>query len=243
MTANHFDKIADVYNNVWHFSDQYKEWMLSHITSRLKLDKEDYFIDIGGGTGTFTKLVSAYAELSKTPLCVEPSREMCAKAEECGGVRIMCEDANEFVNRNMQYDKVLIKEAIHHVKDRGHLWSGLFTHLSVGGRILIVTRPQNIPMPLFKAAKEAFHRNQPPYDIFVDELKSKGFSVESNTDTYRFFLDKEIWYSMIRSRFMSDLAEFSDDEIESGIQEIDADFQSETMGIDDTIVFISASKF
>ena len=216
--------------------------MLSHITRHLELEKDDVFVDIGGGTGVFTKLVSTHAELESTPFCIDPSKEMCAKAEASGGIHVICEDANKFVSRNMDYDKVLIKEAIHHIKDRRHLWNGLFSHLRFGGRVLVVTRPQITPMPLFKAAKDAFFKNQPPCEFLVDELKSEGFLVKSNIDTYSLVLDKKIWYSMIKSRFMSDLAGFSDDEIKHGILEIDSIFPGGTIKIDDSIVFVFASK-
>jgi len=239
---NHFDKIADIYNKVWYFSDQYQEWMLDHIMDRLEFNKEDVFVDIGGGTGKFTMLISTHAGLTKPPFCVEPSKEMCAKAEEEGGAQIICEDANGFVNRDMRYDKVLIKESIHHIHDRDHLWNGLYRQLQRDGKILIVTRPQNTPMPLFNAAKEVFFINQPPYAAFVDELNITGFSVEFSIDTYSFTLKKEVWNLMIRSRFLSDLTGFSHDEIENGIQEINSKFLGDTIRIDDAIVFISAWK-
>lgn len=240
--VNHFDKIAGVYNKVWHFSDHYKEWMIDYIKGLLILHKNDAFVDIGGGTGTFTNLLSVHAGLIKPPVCVEPSIKMCSKVNEDIDIKIINQDANEFINLGMIYDKVLIKEAIHHVKDRYHLWNGLFEQLCNNGRVLVVTRPQYTPMPLFKMAKEAFFRNQPPYEVFVDELRSIGFSVEATTDTYSFSLDKETWNSMIRNRFLSDLAGFSDDEIEIGIQEIDSEFPGDSIIVNDTIIFITARK-
>jgi SAM-dependent methyltransferase len=239
---NHFDNIADIYNKIWHFSDQYQEWIVTQISNRLAFCKEDVFVDIGAGTGKFTTLISTRAGFITPPLCVEPSKEMCAKAEENGGVRVICEDANGFINMAMRYDKILIKEVIHHVQDREHLWNGLYQQLQSGGRILVVTRPQNTTIPIFNAAKDEFFRNQPPYSAFVEELRKKEFAVEFNIDTYSFTLKKEAWKIMIRSRFLSDLKVFSDDEIENGIQEIDSKFSEDNITIDDTLVFITAWK-
>ena len=81
---------------------------------------------------------------------------MCTKTEARGGIHVAREDASKIVSRNTGYDKVIIKQAIHHIKDRRHLWDCLFSHLSFGGMIFVVTRPQITPTPLLKAAKDVF---------------------------------------------------------------------------------------
>lgn len=239
---SHFDKIADVYNKVWHFSDNYKEWMLNNIVNSLKFDKNDIFIDIGGGTAVYTQLIADTVHLKNKAYCVEPSIEMSKVAKENTNMNVFNEDGNQFSERKLNYDKVLLKEVIHHIKDRKSLWTNLNSRMNKKGRILIVTRPQKIKMPLFTAAKEAFYQNQPPYETFVTELLEASFDVDVKIDSYCFDLDKEVWFNMLRQRFMSDLGKFTDKEIENGISEIKNNITSNTLKIKDEIIFITASK-
>lgn len=239
---NHFDSIADVYNSVWHFSDNYNKWMLDNILVALELNKNDILVDIGGGTGTFTELIAHNTNLKNKPYCVEPSIEMSNIAKKNTDVNVYNEDGNKFSERLLTYNKVLLKEVIHHINDRKSLWNNIHKRMSENGRILIVTRPQKVKLPLFDAAKEAFYKNQPPYEKFVQELSEASFEVDVKIDSYSFELDKDIWFDMIRQRFMSDLGKFTDQEIEDGINEIKQNIQKEKIEIEDVIIYITALK-
>jgi hypothetical protein len=57
---------------------------------------------------------------------------------------------------------------------------------------------------------------------------------------YPFTLDKAVWFEMIRNRFMSDLAGFTDAEIEAGLIEIDRKYPAKDIEIPDNIIYISA---
>jgi 2-polyprenyl-3-methyl-5-hydroxy-6-metoxy-1,4-benzoquinol methylase len=239
---NHFDSIADVYNSVWHFSNDYKKWMLHNILIALELNKDDILVDIGGGTGAYTELIAHKTKLKNKPYCVEPSIEMSNIAKKNTDVNVYNEDGNKFSERSLMYDKVLLKEVIHHIKDRKLLWCNLNNHINKKGRILIVTRPQKIKLPLFDAAKETFYKNQPPYEKFVQELSKASFDVDVKIDSYTLELDKEVWFNMIRKRFMSDLAKFTDKEIEYGVNEIKHNIEKEKIEIEDVIIYITALK-
>jgi ubiquinone/menaquinone biosynthesis C-methylase UbiE len=76
---NHFDAIADVFNRIWYFSDEYKDFITQHILSDLSLSQQDTLADIGGGTGSFTSRLSTEANLLKA-YCIEPSSAMCEEA-------------------------------------------------------------------------------------------------------------------------------------------------------------------
>jgi len=240
--GNHFDQIANVYDRIWHFSNNYKKWMLTHILEFLKFDVYDNFVDIGGGTGAYTKSICDKAHLVNFPYCVEPSLEMSNVAKINKDIKIFNEDANCFSKRALRYDKVLLKEVVHHIKNRDDLWFDLYDRLNEDGKILIITRPRKIKMPLFDAAKKVFFQNQPPYELFIDELEAVGFKVDVKFDSYFFDLSLETWSSMIRKRFMSNLGKFSCEEIEEGIEEIKSNIKSNVINIEDDIIFITASK-
>jgi len=238
--TNHFDSIADIYDKVWHFSAQYQTLMLENITGLLELDKDDSLADLGGGTGAYTRLIHATAGLRQA-YCIEPSKAMYLEACKVAGIEARCADAEGFMEMDLPFTKVLLKEAIHHIPARENLWCHLRNKLPANGRILIVTRPQDIALPLFEAAKEAFRRKQPHRETLLRELETCGFETSIKTHPFRFFLDKNTWFDMIRSRFMSDLAGFTEAEIEAGITEIDAHYPGTELEIPDTILYIVAS--
>jgi len=239
--SNHFDSIADVFNRVWHFSDGYKDFVISHILSDLDLSSSDTLADIGGGTGSFTSRLAKEANLMRA-YCVEPSSAMCSEAEKIPDITAVCADAHEFTTMSYPYSKLLFKEVIHHIKDRERLWLKTFEQLPKGGRLLIITRPQTVAFPFFITLRRAFAQNQPDPSLFESELTKIGFNIHTEQRSHTFTLPKKTWFEMLRHRFMSDIAPFSDEEIEKGIREIDADYPEDTVDIIDHLIFITASK-
>jgi len=238
--TNHFDAIADIYNKAWYFSKDYQDTMLANIIGLLRLNRDDSLVDLGGGTGVYTRLIQQTAGLRKA-YCVEPSEKMWLEACKLDGIEALHADAEQFMGLELDFNKVLVKEAIHHIPAREDLWRYLRERLPGSGSILIVTRPQDIALPLFEQAKEAFRRKQPRQETLTDELAACGFMAEAKAHPFEFTLGKETWFDMIRKRFMSDLAGFTETEIEAGLREIDARYPGETVRIPDTILYIAAS--
>lgn len=239
--SNHFDSIAELFNRIWYFSDAYKNFVITHILSDLELSAHDILVDIGGGTGSFTSRLAHEANLSKA-YCVEPSRAMCDEASKLENISAVCSDAHAFIASSTPFTKMLFKEVIHHIPQREHFYSDLYAALPESGKILIITRPQQIAFPFFKAAKEAFAANQPSQESIESELREGGFHVITHPRSHTFTLPKEEWYTMLRHRFMSDLGVFSDEEIEEGIEEIEDNYPHETIDIVDNLLFILATK-
>lgn len=239
--SNHFDTIADVFNRIWYFSDDYKDFVIQHIVNDLTLSEKDILADIGGGTGTFTSRLRNEAHLQQA-YCIEPASAMCAEASKLSDITAICADAHTFIASNNPFTKILLKEVIHHITDRERFWNNVHKALPNGGKLLIITRPQHIAFPFFNAAKEAFARNQPPHEFFETELRSCGFKVETHMRDHTFTLPKESWYEMLRHRFMSDLGVFSDGEIEAGIDEIEINYPDKSIDIIDNLIFITATK-
>lgn len=238
--VNHFDTIADIYNTAWHFSEDYQNTMLGNIIELLRLAPEDILADIGGGTGVYTRLLHDAVGLRKA-YCIEPARNMWREAAKLAGIEAFCADAEGFMELGLDCNKVLVKEAIHHIPSRRTLWRHLREKLPATGRLLIVTRPQDTALPLFEQAKAVFRQKQPHHGTLIEELKAEGFAASLRTQPYVFQLGKETWFGMIRNRFMSDLAGFTGAEIEEGIREVDARHPGDTVAIPDTILYIAAS--
>lgn len=238
---DHYNTLAQKFNELWQFSSDYKEFVVARIKYLLDLSSKDVFVDIGGGTGTFTERLYKEVPLCKA-YCIEPSHEMSAKASEIEGLDALCTDADGFISLQLHYSKVLFKEVVHHLQERALLWKNLYNQLPHGGKILIITRPQEVKFPFWQEAKLAFKANQPSSDLLHQELVESGFHVDVDYGLHTFELSKEEWYVMLRHRFMSDLAPFSDDEIECGIREIETICTEPMLQMNDHLIFITASK-
>ena len=241
--TNHYKNIAEEFNDVWEFSIDYKKWAVDKISKYLQLNKEDIFVDVGGGTGMFTDMIQQKNQMKKA-YCIEPEKSMCAIAEKYTSFKTICGDAFYFITTlKYPYSKILFKEVIHHINNRALLWKNIYNSVQPHGRILIYTRPQNIKFPLFNKAKDRFKQNQPAYELLVDELQACGFSVNINIESFTFKIPKEKWFHMLHSRFMSDLSSFTDQEIDEGISEIKKYYGNpEVYTLTDEIVFLSAYK-
>ena len=239
-SIDHFSKISNKYEELWMFSKEYEQQMLSNILSRLSFSIDDKFVDIGGGNGKYTLNVARKAHLCNEPICVEPSN-LADIAKENTNLFVYKEDAISFAKRDKKYDKVLIKEAIHHIPNRTEFFKELKKRLPLNGKLLIVTRPQHPPLPFFKKQKEIFASGQPHHDEIAKELLTAGFKVEITNDFFTFEMEKERWFNLQRERFMSDLSKLTDDEIEDGIKELSQEFQDkDKIEITDEIIYILA---
>jgi hypothetical protein len=121
-----------------------------------------------------------------------------------------------------RFDAIVIKEAIHHVSasDRPGALRGLAALLAPRGRIVVVMLPTRIDYPLFSTALKLFEQHQPdPADI-ADILTGAGLQTELTYDSFPLSFTKQRYAGMIRDRYMSLLASFTDAEPERGIAEI-----------------------
>jgi len=106
--TNHFDSIADVFNRIWYFSDDYKDFVIKHIIGDMSLSHNDILADIGGGTGTFTSRLMNEANLRKA-YCIEPSSAMCDEASKLENITALCSDAHTFLTSKTPFTKMLLK--------------------------------------------------------------------------------------------------------------------------------------
>lgn len=234
----HYENLAENFDRAWFFTEDYQAWMSEKILKFLEFKPDDLLVDIGAGTGIYTARIHALGGGKVAPVCVEPSSKMAAVAMANHGLSVYQEDAHTFSRHPMKYDKVLVKETIHHIENRVQLWQGLRRNLCDNGRVLVVTRPQTIQWPLFRAAKEMFARNQPAADCLAVDMEKAGFSIGIYSESFKLKLPRKKWFEMLRTRFISDLSRFSDEEIEAGVSELTAKYPDETIEIEDSLLFI-----
>jgi SAM-dependent methyltransferase len=236
----HYARLADDFDQVWQFSPTYEAWMVSAIVQTLTLNPQDCFVDFGGGTGRFTQAIHLCAQPRKS-YCVEPDAGMCEYARLRPELSVLQADDLTFVSAPLNYDALLVKEVIHHLSNRLAFWQGVKQQLNPTGNILLVTRPQNTPLALFDAAKIVFAQHQPSVDLLISELHEASFNTSVSVKSFDFSKTKDDWFAMLRARFMSDLAGFSDDDIEAGIASLNLRHSGDYIEMTDELIFISAN--
>jgi len=239
-TQAHYDRLADRYDENWAYGPDFIAWMTGCILSRLDLSSGDRAADIGCGTGLYAKSLAGQAE---RVVCADPSAKMLEQLPKDEAYVPVQASAEDVVSGDVRlpyerFDAVLVKEAIHHVGDRPAVLDGLAGLLAPGGRLLVVMLPTRIDYPLFADALELFERLQPDSADVAAELRQAGLEVELTYDSFPLSFSKERYLAMVRSRYMSLLSSFDDQQIEQGIAEIDARYPGDRLGFSDRFAFV-----
>ena len=171
-------------------------------------------------------------QLEQPLICVDPVKEMLdiAIKNKIPNIETICESAEQFSQRDIRYDKLLIKGTIHHfpVNKLRQIFSGISKQLSKSGLILIEKTPgtqQTKGYPSFeKALKLHSQLFSGLTDILVNLLRDLGFEVSSTIVGGKRKISKVEAIDNIRNRYTSTLGLLSDQEIQAGIEEVDRNF-------------------
>lgn len=174
-------------------------------------------------------------------------------AAQVGFCKASAEDFADSSKRPFQeFHQVLLKEVAHHLKDRPQIFRGFYDCLVPSPKdrhsLLIITRPQkDIDYPLWEEARDVWAKNQPSSEEFVSELEGAGFTnVEQTTERYPCSIPLERWQSMVKNRFWSTFAGFSDEELAIACANMPEYEKSRirdgSIHFEDRLLFISASK-
>ncbi|NEQ15250.1 MAG: class I SAM-dependent methyltransferase [Moorea sp. SIO3E2] len=239
----HYKRIGSIYDDLWSYSENYIRFMGLKISEYLRLTSTDSLVDLGCGTGLFTQAIPKEIQLKNPIICVDPSEEMLSQIPLSPQYQIMAVDAINFVSETSGYNKVYMKEAIHHIDNKELLFSSLFEKLTSGGMFLLILLPPTIEYPLFKAALERYERGQPNYNDLTSLLEKVGFNVSVNFVEYLQSIPKEQYLKMVANRYMSLLSFFDDQQLQEGLAEISEKYaQQSILEFPDRFVFITATK-
>jgi ubiquinone/menaquinone biosynthesis C-methylase UbiE len=220
VVQRHYRNLAEKYDFFLSYSPEFVRHMTGRMIEKLQLEADDRFVDLGGGTGIYSADILEQVPLRHPILLVDPFEEMLARAPDDPRLCRVHADALGFAARQGTYDKVLMKEAVHHVSDRARLFEDLFARLAPGGRLLLVHIPPRIDYPLFRAALERSLCWHADPDALAALLEEAGFAVERDVFEHRHLLTRETYFGMVRGRYMSLLSSFTDEEVEAGLAEM-----------------------
>ena len=218
----HYRRLGPNYSALLTYSPGFVRTLTTKMVAKLRLVPGDRLVDLGCGTGIYTTDLLDQVPLQQPVLGVDPYSEMLDSIPEDAHVERICEDALAFSRRAGRFDKVLIKETIHHIDDRAELFANIHERLNPGGVLLLVHVPPAVQYPLFQAALERCLGWHAEPDELVEELGDAGFRVERDHLDYRHTMPKDRYHDMVRHCYMSVLTSFSDDELAAGIREMEA---------------------
>ncbi|OQP55846.1 hypothetical protein A4H97_19820 [Niastella yeongjuensis] len=226
---DHYTNLASHYDEYYRYSDDYINYFTNKIVEDLPIKNYETIVEVGSGTGIFAKEV-----LNKVPsiqmICVDNSYMMLTRNKD-KRIKQVCRDAVEFSKESHVYDRVYMKEFIHHIQkeDRLQLFKGLHQQLTSNGSILILLEPRRLNYPLFEEALSRFERKQPSRVEIISYLQLAGFTTSFNIISYPIILSKTKYIEMVRNRYMSVLETFTDEELENGIESIHGSQKNEEL--------------
>lgn len=239
--TEHYRHLSHYYDELWTYSPKFIAVMAKEICHRLQAKVSDRLVDLGGGTGIYSKAIAELLQPQHKILCVDPSREMLDRVNS-ERVETRCQDAISFTEERATYNKVFMKEAIHHIVEKDRLFKNLYRQLPRGGIFLLLLLPPTIEYPLFSAALKIYEQNQPNYRDLVRQLESAGFKVLTDFFAYPLAIDRDRYLNMVKMRYMSLLSRFSNAEIARGIAEIETKYPEDVLHFQDRFVSIVAIK-
>ncbi|MCH2047023.1 MAG: methyltransferase domain-containing protein [Trichodesmium sp. ALOHA_ZT_67] len=242
-SKNHYQNIANIYDNLWSYSPDYIKFTTQKIIQYLHLNATDTLVDIGCGTGIYSKEILHQIQLQQPIICVDNSAEMVGKIPANSRLNPIEMDGVKFSQKPGIYNKILLKEAIHHIKEKFILFQNLYQRLTPGGIFLLLLWPPTIEHPLFTEALESYEKKQPHYQEMINLLQQVGFVVDMDIIEYPLELPKSQYFEMVENCYMSLLSEFNDAELAEGLKEIEEKYQDKSvLKFSDRMVFIIATK-
>ena len=233
--AHYEGHTANSYESAFFYEEgAYTQYLCDLVAQRLGLEKNSTgtLVDIGGGTGNFTRMLVEKAPKINA-IVVDPflPESSSSSGDQVKFVKASAEaymepatvDDWRWQQKNSQ---VLLKEVIHHLekKDRPAIFQGMLQSAAASTEqqpstpaLLIITRPQReIDYPLWKEARDIWAANQPHVNELMMDLRKAGFqTVDYTVEAYPCEISLKRWQAMVRQRFWSTFANFTDSELEA----------------------------
>ncbi|MDI3312971.1 MAG: class I SAM-dependent methyltransferase [Mycobacterium sp.] len=243
-TSGHYARLACVYDRHWACSSAFLDWMNGLIVEYLQPVASSQVVDVGCGTGLYCR---GLGDVAARVICVDPCADMLAQLPEKAAyvpVQATAEDlaAGRATLPVHPVNRLLIKEAVHHFCDPGSTLAGLARLLAEDGRLLIIMLPTRIEYPLFRSALKLFESLQPEPEVVAGYLRDAGLRTSVSYESFPRRFPTPRYLEMVKSRYLSVLSEFGDDELDAGVDEIRKTHPSEVLCFTDRFAFVLGSK-
>ena len=239
----HYTRLAKDYDDFLYYSPEFVRALTSMMIEKLQLKESDQLVDLGCGTGMYSLDILQQVKLQKPIIGVDPFAEMLAKIPQDAPIERVQQDGLMFSEQPGTYDKILIKETVHHIAEREALFANLYQRLKPGGILLLVHVPPNVQYPIFeKALQRCLDWHADP-DELTSQLQQAGFKVERDALDYLHTIPKSHYFKMVRGCYMSVLTSLSQQELHEGLQEMELTHaHTDTLQFFDHFDYITARR-
>ena len=236
------------------FGSEYEKMMCHMVHKYLELDTDDRMCYVGDNKGSLVSLLQNRFCLVEPVTAVVPGHIHYEESprHKMLAIKISHTGAEEFfrvesTKRPAQFDKVLLKDAIHYFDNPKEAFRNIFSTLSQDrGKLLIVHRPAFMnTLPLFSDAKERMLQNDEPYMGIIQDLQSCNLDVRWEIECLPVVMPKTKWLAMVKERFPQQLESVSQYEVGGGIRELTEGvlkYGGDMVEFTDRLLFITAQK-
>ncbi|MEA2043686.1 MAG: methyltransferase domain-containing protein [Bacteroidota bacterium] len=239
----HYEQLANNFDRFWKPSEENFNKIVSKIIDLLELRNNDNFLDLGCGTGLFTKAISNKVNL-KTVSCVDFSDKMLKNLKQDNKVKTIKADMVDNFVKDEEHNKVLLKESIHHIGFNNDFLNALHRKLINNTKVLIVDLDfDNKTFPFSKKMKNSDIQYQDLLKKQIKEIENKQINIKTEELTITSKLYKNLFVEKIQKRYLSSFSFLTDKEISDEIDFIQNRYKNqENINFNEKYIFYKLSK-
>jgi len=259
VTSSHYEAhSAESYEQAYFYEPgAYQQYLVRLVQDRFQLQDTAkgplHILDIGGGTGNFAQALVEETPQHRVTVVdpfLDPTRSTSSQLSFVkAGAEAFLSSRTDAEDWRQDFQGILLKEVVHHLKDRVKIFQGMHQELPTAGSLLIITRPQvDIDYPLWSEARVVWKKNQPSSQELRKDLEQAGFSsIDESLESYPCSISFARWQEMVQNRFWSTFSNFSDPELQDACQRMATEHKERidekgVIHFEDRLVFLLAKK-
>ncbi|MDC0235766.1 class I SAM-dependent methyltransferase [Candidatus Pelagibacter sp.] len=225
-------------NKTWLSSQRYILSFNRFILKQIKLDRNSRVLDIGCGRGKIISNLSNKLKLHNKPIGIDIENHK----DKSKKIIFKKTDALSFVSKTkINFDLILIKQTIHLVKKNqiNKLLLICKNKLNTNGKIIILSLdPHKNEIPSFDLMKKKLKQSLKRDKSLFQLIKKFNTNLTVKKFIFNVKISKNKYLQMIKNRYISTLLNFTEKQIQNGLNEIDKKYKKKLNFKDQLICFI-----
>jgi ubiquinone/menaquinone biosynthesis C-methylase UbiE len=225
-------------NKTWLSSQRYILSFNRFILKQIKLDRNSRVLDIGCGRGKIISNLSNKLKLHNKPIGIDIEKHK----DKSKKIIFKKTDALSFVSKTkINFDLILIKQTIHLVKKNqiNKLLLICKNKLNTNGKIIILSLdPHKNEIPAFDLMKKKLKQSLKRDKSLFQLIKKFNTNLTVKKFIFNVKISKNKYLKMIKNRYISTLLNFTEKQIQNGLNEIDKKYKKKLNFKDQLICLI-----
>ena len=240
LTCPHWDRDS------WLSSPDYIAYMVGVLSELLDIHTHSRLLDIGCGRAHIIVALAQQYSL-KYPIEGIDISDTIHQAPILQGIDITQIDGCTYLQykADNHYHGILLKQVFHLMEEdqRRQLLSLVKRTLKPKGKALIMLMPSEMTLPMFAQGKITFSQGQLNFREVMTLGEQCGLTTSVSTTHFDVKMDKEDYFKLLRQRFISNLRNLSDNDIERGIAELNDAYPHKIMQFQDGLHIVQLQKY